>query len=363
MGRLNLSWKQILGLVALPAVAALAIAVSGDDSSGGGGARCRGFDANDIVCAAASLEKVVATDGVPAALGKVEKRASNGELESAQCHTLTHAIGRAATERYPSVPAAFTAGSETGSSLCGAGYYHGAMEGIVVDLGPRKVTQMIPTICTAPAKAGKYAIQHYSCAHGLGHGLHGTRGGVLPALGQCERLRDVKERRYCYSGVFMENARPHGGTSRGRGKSDRLRQICPGLEGRARSVCYQRLPQDEAFGAKTPFPEILAQCAAAGGEAGLDCYKGLGALAANFGIVKGQGAQRYAVAVDLCRQTSDPAGQANCLTGAAVTFAFNERNMTGPQAVCSKAARAVRRNCLAVATGRLRTLYGGTASG
>jgi hypothetical protein len=364
VNRPTLSWKQILGLIALPAVVAVVFALQpfSDGDGGGAAAGCRGWDTANDACAAALLERTVASDGVQAALGDLKARVESEDVRSSSCHSLAHTVGRAATQRYENVGAAFRAGDQDGAALCGAGYYHGAMEGIVQALSPREVTQRIPGLCTAPRRAGKDAIAHYSCAHGLGHGLHGTQGGTRPALSLCERLQDANERRYCYSGVFMENTRPHGGTDKRTAPSARLRSICPTLSGRARSVCFQRLPQDEAFAGATDFQSIVARCQAVGGTSGLDCYKGLGALAANLGINKGEGAERYLLAVALCRLGQSSAGKARCFMGAAATFVYNERNLAGAQTVCGNADPGVRKSCIRVAAGRFQTLYGGMSS-
>ena len=355
-------WKQALLLIALPAIPALLVAgqqSSDDRSATDGSVRCRGWEPDNVSCAASKLEQLVATDGIPAALEDLNDQVKRGGVRLSDCHSLTHVVGRAATQRYQNVSAAFRAGSQ----MCGAGYYHGAMEGIVQELGERRVAQQIPVLCAQLRKDRRDGIRHYSCAHGLGHGLLGISDGVRAALGGCERLRDSNERHYCYSGVFMENTRPHGGTGFRRNVGEqRLRHICPTLEGRPRSVCYQRMPQDEAFAAGTGFQSIIALCETTPGRSRFDCYKGIGALAANHGINKGgEGPARYALTAALCKLGKTHAGSSLCFIGAAATFVYNERSMPGAEAVCMQASPSVRRRCLRVAAERLQRLYGGMA--
>jgi hypothetical protein len=355
-----LSWKQILGLVAVPAVFALLIALqpfSGDDDEGqetASAAECRGLEANAQACEVKELEQAVAKDGPRNVTAEIKDRLAADEIDSANCHQLMHAVGRAAALRYRDVGVAFL----NGDQVCGAGYYHGAMEGILQVLGSRtKVAREIPGLCTEPRKSGRYAIEHYSCAHGLGHGLLGTSGTVPAALRGCDRLRDSREQRYCSSGVFMENTRPHAGTAK-LVAANRLREICPKLDGAYQSVCYQRLAQDEAVAADSEFRSIVALCEKVDGEFTVDCYKGVGALAANIGSENaGADSDGYGLAAGLCGLGKTPDGVAACFVAAAATFVYNERGMNGAQAVCGAAPRGVRELCLRVAAERMQTLY------
>ena len=354
-GRL-LTWKQVLLLIALPAVPALLVATqpfSSDDSTTEGAVRCRALEEQTLACMAGKLERLVASDGVPAALDSLEDEVNDGD--SPDCHQLTHVIGRAATERYPTVSVAFRAGSQ----MCGAGYYHGAMEGIVQELGRRRVTQRIPVLCTALRKERKYGIRRYSCAHGLGHGLHSISDGVRAAIGRCKRFRDSSERRYCYSGVFMENTRPHGGTGRRASPKSGSGTSVPRSRGAPRpsatSACHRtrHSPPRRTSARSSPCAKRFAAPVRS------DCEKGLGALSANLGMIKGgKSPERYAVSAGLCRLPKADGAEARCFLGAAVTFIYNERSMPGAQALCLQADPSVRRPCLRVAFERLQRLYG-----
>lgn len=84
---------------------------------------------------------------------------------------MTHVTGRAAVERYGDSPDTYARGDQ----LCAAGYYHGAIETFVVEIGAGKILEEAGEICADLGERQQYSVYHRDCAHGLGHGFNFAR--------------------------------------------------------------------------------------------------------------------------------------------------------------------------------------------
>ena len=120
----------------------------------------------------------------------------------AQCHPLTHVIGRVATEKYKEVNEAF----KYGDPFCWSGYYHGVMEKIIEKVGISKVSENLDSICSLIPGKDSYSFDYYNCVHGLGHGLMAiTENELFESLKLCDNLSGFWEQGSCHGGVYMEN--------------------------------------------------------------------------------------------------------------------------------------------------------------
>ncbi len=120
----------------------------------------------------------------------------SGQGSVFDCHQQAHEIGRASYALYSEKSFG------KGDSSCHSGYYHGAMEALLVEKGTQNVSSTLGKIClTFPTGAGIF-----ECMHGIGHGVLAYENYDLPeALALCDELGSDDATHSCYSGVFMEN--------------------------------------------------------------------------------------------------------------------------------------------------------------
>src|SRR5215217_5282052 len=97
---------------------------------------CSGPKANDFSCYQKRYEDLVYNSGVEAAFADLKDQFTKEQFVKASCHQLTHSIGRAAAELYGGdVPSTYSRGDD----FCGSGYYHGAMQSVVANIGADKI--------------------------------------------------------------------------------------------------------------------------------------------------------------------------------------------------------------------------------
>jgi hypothetical protein len=155
------------------------------------------------------------------------------------CHTMTHYIGAAAILRYRgNVTKAFG----LGSSVCGAGYYHGLTSFAFRDSRTEK--QLVRKVRDVCSMRGVYLTDFlmYQCIHGLGHGLMNYSANELPwALRMCGRLRADASKMSCAAGAFMQNFIEPNSLSPSPSKyvrGDDLLYPCDVVEELWKSACY-----------------------------------------------------------------------------------------------------------------------------
>jgi hypothetical protein len=129
----------------------------------------------------------------------------------AQCHQLTHVIGRQEAAKHDNVGQTYT----QGDSFCWSGFYHGAIEAFATRYGSEKFVATLNDICADLRNKNRYSFEHYNCVHGLGHGIMAIKENELfISLGDCDTIRDSWERTSCYGGAFMENIMSNPATNK-----------------------------------------------------------------------------------------------------------------------------------------------------
>ncbi len=183
------------------ALVAAAIAVPVVMASGGTSGPCAGGQADDYTCWQDYFTGIVDKQGGEAALGEINAYRAVNSYVLANCHTLVHAIGRAALGHYGSINEA----SKHGDYTCWSGYFHGMYEQYMKKFTDEELFSVIPTICKRPPN-DPYAFDYYNCLHGIGHGVTIRFGNdPFPALKYCDVFGEDWERTNCYTGVFMQN--------------------------------------------------------------------------------------------------------------------------------------------------------------
>ncbi len=165
-------------------------------------APCVGSLANDFDCYGDYVKKIVRDQGIQPAFAYLRSAYATNPYVRSQCHPLTHSIGQAAVEKFPTIAEAY----QHADSFCWSGYHHGALEGFVGIVGREKFLAGIDTICDGIPGKERYSFDYYNCLHGLGHGVMAlTQTELFESLEICNRLTGSWQRQSCFSGVFMEN--------------------------------------------------------------------------------------------------------------------------------------------------------------
>ena len=151
-----------------------------------------------LECMRVTLEKTIrqnsAVDMVLAG-GKIDKVRNVSFDREINCHVMMHSVGRALSEYKKD----FGEVVSSCQPLCGAGCYHGIME------GKYKVQQDIAdtmnTACEGLFQKGDLLANN--CFHGLGHAIAIKNWDLDKSLKDCE-IESVNGRKECGAGVFME---------------------------------------------------------------------------------------------------------------------------------------------------------------
>src|ERR671927_16369 len=201
---------------------------------------CSGPSASDYSCYQKRYQDLVYNFGVQAAFADLKDEFAKEHFVQANCHQLTHVIGRAAADLY-----AGDLGStySRGDNFCASGYYHGAMETIVANIGADKIVDEADNICAAPRQEQNQSLNHRNCAHGIGHGLMGLyQNEVFESLEACDALTDAFERDHCAGGVFMENIIDENNPSNPSKylKADQPFYPCTEVKSEYKQQCYTR---------------------------------------------------------------------------------------------------------------------------
>ena len=163
---------------------------------------CEGDNATHFDCYEEYFKNAVKDQGIAHAFTVLKAVYPQNEYARAQCHPITHVIGKEAESKFATVAEAYT----QGDSFCWSGYYHGVLEGVIAKIGYANLANQMNDICVPLAKVRTYSFDHYNCVHGLGHGIMAvTQDELFQSLETCNVLSDAWDRQSCWSGAFMEN--------------------------------------------------------------------------------------------------------------------------------------------------------------
>lgn len=172
-------------------------------------ANCNALAYSDkITCWKNYIDKTLSLGKLDEAMGIVASLYNSEPEFIPNCHDFTHAIGKAAYERFAKGED-FKVGGET--SYCAYGFYHGFMENLVSRSGdPASAREFCKKVDAELSQINSGA--KLACYHGIGHGwtnvhdekLYGNeRGMVTPAIVLCEEVtQDPEELKICATGVF-----------------------------------------------------------------------------------------------------------------------------------------------------------------
>lgn len=338
-------WRlPTISLVAL-ALAGAGLMALGPSGRSAAVAECTGRSASDYACFQERYRQLTQVSGIESAFLELKKEYDENELVKAVCHTLAHEIGRAAAVRYGGVAETYA----RGDTFCGSGYYHGAIETIVSEIGARRAVADAKTICGDVIRNDRRSAYHRNCVHGLGHGfmiLH--RNDVFDALRVCDRLSDRWEEHNCYDGVFMQNimSRDDRHYPSKHLRPDEPMYPCTAVESRYKSRCYERQTVQALLTEDGDFDRVFELCGGIGPGFRAACYQGLGRDAAGIALDRfdGQTAQAAQTAA-LCGLGDDAAARENCIVGAAEFLVRQNHGDAQARKLCRSLQRRLRSVC------------------
>lgn len=276
--------------------------------------------------------------------------ADTGGGSIADCHQEAHKVGRKAYKLF---------GIQVfrdGNYGCHSGFYHGAMEIFLAELGTKDLATEITKLCN------KFSSRfgNFECLHGVGHGLLAYLDYDLPGtLNKCKELEGSFAQTSCFSGAFMENVV----TAQGRGAKEGHQTAwvsldphfpCNGIE-QSYDIQYQCYMMQtsrmlDLFG--PDFVKAGSECARAPANMVAACFQSLGRDSA------GQTLRDPSGILNTCLQMP---GQYfnNCMVGGLnVIIDFWGEGMTNqPHSLCSIVPIQYKENCYQQIGMRLRDVF------
>jgi hypothetical protein len=293
-------------------------------------------------CYKTELTNIVDKQNPETATALVKQQYAKIPYVKSQCHQLMHAIGRASTIRYNNLGNTYVHGDH----FCASGYFHGASEEVIAQKGTSYIVKNSSQICKVFAEKRRYALDHYNCVHGLGHGfMEAQEGDLFASLKACDSLSDTWEQRSCYSGVFMQNimfAESPDETADHSSKflrKDDPMYPCNSVDDKYKTGCYiiqtsWALPQ-----VNNDFGKVFVMCSQVSEAFRYICYQSLGRDAS--------GLQGYntEVTINTCMLGSTLDAKNNCMIGAAKDFVYNYHSDKQATSLCDKLSEDLKTGC------------------
>lgn len=274
---------------------------------------CSGSTASDFNCWQSRYNTVVAQQSPEAAFTDIKAAANTNSYVKSNCHQLTHVIGRAAAIKYKTLAVTYAHGDQ----YCWSGYYHGAVETIAKEIGPKKIVAELPTVCESFFKSKPYGFDHYNCVHGMGHGLMAVENdNLFTSLDDCNAYTDSWEAQSCYSGVFMENVMDSilPGHHTDYLKADDPLYPCTAVKQIYEQQCYLMQTSHALVVENYDYNKIFNLCGTIDPAYVATCYQSLGR------DISGNSSSDQASTISRCMQGPTATAQTNCFTGAVKDF-------------------------------------------
>jgi hypothetical protein len=320
--------------------AAAEVAQVGSKAATGGAPRdCSGASANDYSCYQERYQGLVNDEGVEGAFTELKSEYDKNRFIKAQCHQLTHVIGRSAADIYGDLGETYN----QGDNFCWSGYYHGAMEQTVAEIGADEILDRADSICAELGEGDqKYSFYHYNCVHGLGHGFMGVQNNELfESLEVCDTMTDDWEKESCYSGTFMENimAKDNPSHPSKELKADEPLYPCTEVEKRYKPQCYLMQTSYALETQDYDFQKVFDLCGTVESEFRPTCYQSLGRDAS------GNSVSDVEKTNSTCMLGEDYEARSNCVVGAVKDFVSYYSRDTEARELCDSFESDLRSVC------------------
>lgn len=290
---------------------------------------CPGVKADDMECQKKYYGAKYMAVGAKAVFADLRAQYAARPSVKADCHQITHSIGRNAAAKYADVTKAYADGDE----FCWSGYYHGVMEQLLSRYTKDSVVDHLNEICIPVSKgADRYSFKHYNCAHGLGHGIMLIQGDELfDSLTTCDSLKDEWERRSCYGGVFMENIMAHINPDHSTKyiHDDDPLYPCTAVAQKYAEECYLMQTSQALRVLNQDFDKVFALCGTIAPANQTPCYQSLGRDAS------GNSNSDVTTTHATCTKGPTLAARQGCVVGAVKDFISYYHSDTQATALCA----------------------------
>lgn len=331
----NRWWYLPLGILNVSVLIAVSIMVFGPSFVGPTIADCSGDRAEDFSCYQQRYQDLVDNSGVQAAFADLKDQFTKEQFVKDHCHQMAHAIGRAAANLYgDDVSSTYS----QGDNFCGSGYYHGAMESVVANIGEQNILEEADKICADLRDKEQQSFNYRNCTHGLGHGFMAVYNNELfKSLDACDELSDEFGRSWCAGGVFMENILDENNPSNPSKylKADEPFYPCSEVKTEYKAQCYARHAGYAREKQTDDFAKVFDLCGKVEEGFRSNCYVGLGNQAA---ILSKSNADTEEAQTEYirqqCMQGQDTEAQLTCLAAAAQQLIYFYDSDTQAKALC-----------------------------
>ncbi len=297
-----------------------------------------------IACFRKALEPQVKKNGVQpfiqALVSDYESQGQPGSPTVKYCHDIAHSLGQLAS-RASGVNDALA----SCTSICGAGCYHGVVEGAVSE--GQNITTLVTNLCTSGANEA-VARSRWACFHGLGHGIGSFTGDIFKAIALCDRVADEDDKKNCDRGVFMELFQSGSFEHAAITPPEDVMAFCAGLTGAHAVVCYETVGLQE-YTRTQNLTRAIAACDRTPASYADNCIGILGNMA--YHEFLGDAGKIFT----LCSQTPK---RRSCLLGA-----VHEDVLAGPRVsvgkeLCMLADSLLQKPCASYLGERVESIYG-----
>ena len=299
---------------------------------------CNNGNPDSLPCLEQTYQQYTIKHGVAAAFVKLKAAYPADPAVQANCHQVTHAIGRTAADITKSVDQAYA----EGDNFCWSGYYHGVMESIVSRIGIKNLPAALPTICASIKAQKPYSFYHYNCVHGLGHGVMDVTGSQLfKSLSMCDLLTDTWEQQSCYGGVFMENEMDEVNLNHHTNYlvAGQPMYPCTAVADKYKEQCYLMQTSHALRVANENFSEVFSECASIDSPYVDTCYQSLGRDSS------GNSNSTIGPTVANCMLGQNLDAQQNCIIGAVKDFISYYHSDQQANQLCEALVSALQATC------------------
>jgi hypothetical protein len=304
---------------------------------------CRSTQSTDYQCWKTYYQSLVVNESVKSAFDHIKSDYKDMATVTSNCHQLTHNIGRAAMYRYGNVVDAY----KNGDDFCWSGYQHGAIEQVFLDLGDKKVEETITSLCEPLKAEAKYGLYHFTCVHGVGHGIMAFNDNELfKSLAKCDEYTDSWEKDSCYGGVFMENIiskqNPDHKTSYI--KDDDPLYPCTAVAQKYKVSCYMNQTSHALTVYNRDFAKVFKLCSTIEADLVPICYQSLGRDAS------GNNNSDIYLTKATCATAASVSAETNCVMGAVKDIVYHYHDDIIAKQYCALYDnQAMNSDCLAAA--------------
>jgi hypothetical protein len=274
---------------------------------------CSDSLASDFNCWQQHYQAIVDNDSTEAAFVDFKQNYNANPYVKSNCHQIAHVIGRESAKKFSSLKETYS----HGDNFCWSGYYHGAIETIAEELGPKKILSQINQVCADYNKNEQFSFNHYNCVHGMGHGLMAVQDdNLFVALKSCDSFEGQWQQESCYSGVFMENVMNeiNPGEHSDYLKADDLLYPCDAVGHQYQEQCYLMQTSHMLKQVNGEFSKVFQLCSTVEAPYDVVCYQSLGR------DVSGNSSSDTASTLANCQLGPTRSAQENCFTGAVKDF-------------------------------------------